>query len=288
MANVLLEYGPYNSKADSKREYEARDIGRMFDGIVTDGVFPYIGERFNITKDTSGALKIKVGTGRAWFNHTWNYLDSPMTFKLENGHYSYKRYDTVVLQIGCSELVRENLIYIKKGTASADPKPPTLSIDEEALYEYAIGYIEVPANANDIQASNITYLVGRDSDPKGFYLPGQFAEFAYAIGDNHLGKKIVTVSNTPSAWQSKQSTGADHTEYFYREIDISGITNDAIFNYDLWVNGTDILSIQKQENAFSYLFRLEVLNNKLCLYSYYKPNVAYTIRFIGKGVNNVN
>ena len=35
MANVLLSYGPYNSKADSKREYEAKDIGRMFDGIVT-------------------------------------------------------------------------------------------------------------------------------------------------------------------------------------------------------------------------------------------------------------
>lgn len=39
MANILLIFGPYNSKADSKREYDATDIGKMFDGVITDGCF---------------------------------------------------------------------------------------------------------------------------------------------------------------------------------------------------------------------------------------------------------
>lgn len=291
MANVLLEYGPYNSKADSKREYDAKDIGRMFDGIVTDGVFPYIGQKFTITKHPE-ALKINVGTGRAWLNHTWNNLESPMIFKLENGDPVYKRYDAVVLQIGCSELVRENRILIKKGTASENPVPPALEIYEDSQYEYVIGYIEVDVNANDIESdSKITNLVGVDSDPNGFYKPGEFLEWAYAIGDNHIGVKRITVPYNPETVESdwQEIMGTDNiTPYYYREIpNITGILDNAIFTHDLWTEGLDIVKIQKQENSYSYLFRIEVQNNTLKLYSYYRPDVEYTIRFVGKGINNI-
>lgn len=286
MANSVLEFGPYNSKEDSKREYEAKDIGRMFEGIITDGVSPYIGKHFKIERDEG--LNIKVNTGKAFFNRTWNYLENPMLFRLKNGDSQNPRYDVIVLRIGCSELVRENVILVKTGTPSSNPVPPKLEIHESSQYEYALGYIYVPVNANSIENDNqITNLVGNDSDPNAFYKPGEFAEFAYAVSSNkNIGKILVPITKDDSKWAELPATGGGN--YYKRSITINngGITNDAIVSMDLWTEGVNITEIQKKESSYGYIFRHEIRDNILTLYAYYRPEIEFTIRFIGTGITN--
>ena len=149
-----LKYGFYNSKADSKREYSAKEFGEMFMGVITEGIFPTVGDRFNVRKLNDG-MKIEVGTGRAWLKNTYSYLPVPINFELEVGDSQYDRIDTVVLRIGCSELIRENAIYVKTGTPSANPVPPELEGDPTVeglnVYEYPLACINVPINAESLE-----------------------------------------------------------------------------------------------------------------------------------------
>lgn len=282
MANVLLQYGPYNSKADSKREYSAIDIGRMFDGVITDGVFPYIGDCFKIEK-TDG-LYFTVGSGRAWFNHTWNYLDAPMTFKLNGGNASYGRYDAVVLQIGCSELVRENIIYVKEGIPSENPTPPAMTVEEDSKYEYVLGYIYVPANSYEIDTANIHNLVGDDTDI--FYDHNSIAGYAYAVGDNHIGEKIVEIPKDDSAWT--ESLDEDNNIYYTRVIgNVRGIANDHILSMDAYITGNNVNKASIQISTVASIFRYTLRDNTLTLHSFFKPDTEFALRFVGKGVSNV-
>lgn len=294
MANSELKYGFYNSKEDSKRVYSAIDFGRMFDGVITDGVFPSVGERFNIVKDEG--LRIQVKPGRAWFNHTWNLLENAMEFTLNVGGANYGRYDAVVLHINASEVVRENSIIVKTGTESEHPVPTELE-NINNVYEYVIGYIYIPVGATEIDQSNISYLVGLDADPLGFYKSNEICQFAYAIGDNHLGKCLIdipltkTVNNEEvSIWEERVSQ-SDGSTYYVAKLEVNSgvISENSIVNADIWTEGDNITMIQKQENSFGYIFRYDIVREGailyLVLYAYHKPDVAFTIRFVGKGVS---
>lgn len=296
MASVMLDYGPYNSKKDSPRVYDARDIGRMFDGVITDGVFPWIGEAFKITK--INGLSFTVGPGRAWFNHTWNYLDSPMTFKLKNGDASYPRYDAVILQINSSELIRENKILVVEGTPGENPTPPqVINDDESQTYEYVLGYIYLPTNANEIPDDEydpttgellkkyIYNIVGFDSDR--FYPKKNIAGYAYAVGDNHIGAKTVYVSKDDALWVPTEDE--EGTIYYVRNINVSGIDNNNIMSTDIYImHPNNVAKAQTEIATFGSIYRYEVRDNVLTLYAFFLPDIDFSIRFVGKGVNNIS
>ena len=71
---MALTYGFYNS-VSSDREYDAIDMGRLFDGIILDGVYAALGDYFMVTENGTPDMNVVVGTGRAWFDHTWSYND---------------------------------------------------------------------------------------------------------------------------------------------------------------------------------------------------------------------
>ena len=75
---MSLTYGFYNSNAGD-RKYDAVQMSSIFDGIIHDGVYASIGDSFAVAATTG--REITVGTGRAWFNHTWTFNDSaiPLT-----------------------------------------------------------------------------------------------------------------------------------------------------------------------------------------------------------------
>ena len=79
------------------KKYDAIQIAAMFDGIITDGVFSIVEKQFEI-KATTGNV-ITIGTGRAWFDHTWTYNDSPIQFTLDPAEPLLSRFDTLVLEM---------------------------------------------------------------------------------------------------------------------------------------------------------------------------------------------
>ena len=158
---MALTYGFYNSY-NGDRTYDATDISSIFDGIINDGVFMSIGDAFIVSAATG--MQVKVGSGRAWFNHTWTYNSVASLHAIEPAEIVLNRIDTVVLEINASEEVRANSIKVIKGTPASNPVAPTL-IDTELVHQYPLADIYVGANVTEIIPANITNRVGTEACP---------------------------------------------------------------------------------------------------------------------------
>lgn len=154
--------GFYNSKNHDRR-YDARQLSSIFDGVILDGVYMSIGDRFMV-KANGTDMMITVGTGRAWFNHTWSLNDAPYPIEVPQSEVILKRIDAVVLEINEETAVRANRIFILKGVPSSQPVRPTLE-NTNSLHQYALAYINVDANATLIRQADITYVVGQTPTP---------------------------------------------------------------------------------------------------------------------------
>lgn len=158
---MALTYGFYNSY-NGDRTYDATDISSIFDGIIKDGVFMSIGDAFIVS--AANGMQVTVGSGRAWFNHTWTYNSVPSLHTIEPADIVLNRIDTVVLEINASEEVRANSIKIIKGTPATNPVAPTL-INTELVHQYPLADIYVGANVTEIIPANITNRVGTEACP---------------------------------------------------------------------------------------------------------------------------
>jgi len=109
-------------------------------------------------------MQVTVGSGRAWFNHTWTYNSVPSLHTIEPADLVLNRIDTVVLEINASEEVRANSIKVIKGTPATKPVAPTL-INTELVHQYPLADIYVGANVTEIIPANITNRVGTEACP---------------------------------------------------------------------------------------------------------------------------
>lgn len=159
---MAVTYGFYNS-VGGDRVYDAVQLSSMFDGIITDGIFESIGDAFEVTDGASG-MDIVVGTGKAWFDHTWTLNNSALVLTVEAADLVDPRIDTVVIEVNASAAVRANSIKIVKGTPAAVPSAPTLTNTAE-VHQYPLANIAVAAGASTISAGNISNLVGTGFSP---------------------------------------------------------------------------------------------------------------------------
>lgn len=153
--------GFYNSKNHDRR-YHAIQMSSIFDGIIKDGVYMSIGDHLNV-KANSG-MTVTVGTGRAWFNHTWTLNDSLLQVELSLSEVILNRIDAVVLEINAEESVRENTIKIVKGKPATNPVRPAMA-NTSAVHQYPLAYISVKAGVTEIRQADITNMVGTSVTP---------------------------------------------------------------------------------------------------------------------------
>jgi hypothetical protein len=144
------------------RLYNATDMGQLFDGLISDGVYEKIGDCF-IVKAYSGNI-VQIGTGRAWFNNTWSYNDAIMLAEDEGSDQLLPRIDALVLEVNQSNDVRENSIKFVIGTAASSPAKPTLT-DSGLVHQYPLAYITRAANSTEITQSDIENTVGTSACP---------------------------------------------------------------------------------------------------------------------------
>lgn len=159
---MSVTYGFYNS-LNGDRVYNASHFGDLFDGIISDGVFMSVGNRFYV-KPASTGLGVVVGTGKAWFNGTWTINDEELTLPLSAADSNYSRIDAVVIEVNKLIATRENSIKIVSGTPATNPLKPNLS-NGDGVYQHPVAYITVPANATSISQSNIELLQGTSDCP---------------------------------------------------------------------------------------------------------------------------
>lgn len=157
---MAVTYGFYNS-SNGDRKYNAEQFGSIFDGIILDGIFELIGDHFAVTP-VGSSLAVYVGTGRAWFNHTWTLNDSNFQVTLEESNLVLPRIDAIVLEV--NESTRTNSFKVVTGTAASSPQKPTLT-NTKTVHQYALAYVTVPYGATTISQANIENRVGLDDCP---------------------------------------------------------------------------------------------------------------------------
>lgn len=153
--------GFFNS-VDHDRLYDATDISRLFDGLIRDGIFASIGDCLVVKQ--SNKMNVTVGTGRAWFNHTWSYNDALYPVTIPPSEILMGRIDAIVLEINSVESVRANSIKLIKGTPASTPAKPALTNTKE-IHQYPLAYVTVGKEVTSIRQADIENCVGTSVCP---------------------------------------------------------------------------------------------------------------------------
>lgn len=195
---MALTSGFYNS-VNGDRKYNAEQLSSIFDGLINDGILYNVGNRFNVTALSGN--NVQIGSGRAWFNHTWIYNDSNYTISLEASSALLNRIDAIVLEINRNQDIRSSQIIVIKGEESSSPSNPNL-IKNEYQNQYPLAYIYRKANSSSITQEDITIKVGTEECP---YVTG-------ILPVEDIDKFIEETSN--------DITGLKHdSEVFYNDIE---------------------------------------------------------------------
>lgn len=157
---MAVTYGFYNS-LNGDRKYDALQMSSIFDGIIRDGVFMYVGDQMLVSADGE-SMTVRVASGRAWFNHTWTLNDAILPIQIPLSELVLDRIDAIVIDV--NQDLRTNNILVVSGTPSSKPVKPTL-VNGPTHWQYPLAYITVSAQVKSIRQADIENTVGTDECP---------------------------------------------------------------------------------------------------------------------------
>jgi hypothetical protein len=158
---MSLTCGFFNA-VNHDRKYNATEFSQIFDGLINDGIYATIGDHFIVTAYRDNT--VKVGSGRAWFNHTWTYNDSMILVTADLSDQLLPRIDALVLEIDTSYDVRANSIKFVNGNVASSPEKPQMK-STDTVVQYPLCYVYRPANSTSITQNNITNTIGTSECP---------------------------------------------------------------------------------------------------------------------------
>ena len=153
--------GFFNSE-NGDRKYNAEQMSAIFDGIIADGVFTTIGDHMAVSAGTG--MQVLVGTGKAWFDHTWNVNDAAYPLAIAASDVTLSRIDAIVLETNHSDSVRLNKLRVVQGTVASSPVKPTLT-NSEKVHQHPLAWVTVAPGVTQIAASAIENAVGTSACP---------------------------------------------------------------------------------------------------------------------------
>lgn len=153
--------GFFNSE-NGDRKYNAEQMSAIFDGIIADGVFTTIGDHMAVSAGTG--MQVLVGTGKAWFDHTWNVNDAAYPLAIAASDVTLSRIDAIVLETNHSDSVRLNKLRVVQGTVASSPVKPTLT-NSEKVHQHPLAWVTVAPGMTQIAASAIENAVGTSACP---------------------------------------------------------------------------------------------------------------------------
>lgn len=159
---MSVTYGFYNS-VNGDRRYDAVAVSKLFDGLITDGIFQSIGNKM-IVKAGEG-MTLEIGSGKAWFDHTWTINDTGYPITLDESEVLSPRIDAIVLEVNATTASRQNYFRVLKGTpATVNPQKPALTNTKD-VHQHALAYVTVNAAVTSISQANIENVVGTAATP---------------------------------------------------------------------------------------------------------------------------
>lgn len=241
---MAVTSGFFNS-INGDRKYDALQVGELFDGLILDGVYETIYNRFRVTPNNE--FTIQVDSGRAWFKHTWIKNDNIKPLTLDLPHPSYDRIDAVVIEIDHRDYGRDDSIKIVKGTPSLSPERPTL-IQTDELYQVPLAYITVRYTAIEITAADIVNMVGTSACP---FVTGIIS--------------VMSIDMLISQWQAQWDDQIKENETDFNTWFANMSDRMIQYEYDFreWFAG--IKSVLDEDTAGQLLLRVLELEEKMKL-----------------------
>lgn len=161
---MTVSSGFFNS-VNHDRLYDAEQLSSIFDGIIVDGVYENYGEALNVKAYPEANSTVIVGTGRAWFDHTWTLNDSQFSITIDPPNELLDRTDAIVIDVDKTQSIRKNSIIYVKGSESTPDLPPAF-INTDLHKQYPLCYIARPAGSNKpVTQKDITITVGTSVCP---------------------------------------------------------------------------------------------------------------------------
>lgn len=151
--------GFFNS-VNGDRLYNADQMSRIFEGLITDGVYESVGNKMAV-QPNSGMI-IQIATGRGWFGRHWVNNDSEYTLTVADSDVILNRYVAVCIKVDDTDAVRDAVPYLKYGEFATTPVKPTMT-RTETVKEYCLAYIYIKAGATAITAKDIEDTRGNEA-----------------------------------------------------------------------------------------------------------------------------
>ena len=143
--------GFFNS-VNGDRLYNADQMSRIFEGLITDGVYESVANKLAVQPNSG--MTIQIATGRGWFGRHWVNNDSEYKLTVDQSDVILNRYVAVVIKVDDTDAVRDAVPYLKYSDYATTPVKPTMT-RTETVKEYCLAYIYIKAGATAITASDI-------------------------------------------------------------------------------------------------------------------------------------
>ena len=155
---MALESGFFNSVNDD-RLYNAEDISRYFENILSSGIFKRIENCLKVS--ASSGLALTVAPGAGLIDCHWFRARSAESVTIPAAHAVLPRFDIVAARLDLTDTARSISLTVISGTPAESPAEPTLT-RTATVYDLALALVYVPAGATSISAENITDVRGND------------------------------------------------------------------------------------------------------------------------------
>lgn len=140
---------------DGDRKYDADQMSTYFEGLVSNGIYENIGNRFVVHAGTG--MTVTVGSGRALIDSHWIKSDAQVTLNLDPADVQLDRIDAIALRLDRNE--RNITIVVKTGTPSLSPQAPTISRTQN-VFELYLAYVYIGRSITRITDLRSSSLCG--------------------------------------------------------------------------------------------------------------------------------
>lgn len=149
---MAIESGFFNSVGDD-RLYNAEDMSRYFENILSSGVFKRISNCLQVSAGSGMTLAVAAGAGL--IDCHWFRARSAESVTIPAAHAILPRIDNVVARLDLTDAVRAITLDVVTGTPAQSPVP-VAPVRTTSVYELVLAHVLVPAGASAITDGNIT------------------------------------------------------------------------------------------------------------------------------------
>ena len=142
---MAITSGFFNS-VSGDRLYNAEQMTLYFEGLIGNGIYENIGDKFQVT--AGEGMTVTVGTGRAMIKSRWVKNDAAVTLQIDAASSQYNRYDAIFLRYNAN--TREiGLVLVKGENTSGVPSSPHY-IRTNDIYDLQLAVVKVMKNTTAI------------------------------------------------------------------------------------------------------------------------------------------